>query len=443
MGANCAKCDCSTLFNEAMETEAQVNVFFLLLTSSKQDKMFKLPSKLTEPVSEPPMTMPSSNKSSVPKVYRSYHSLPIAARIQIRQTEKADKNPSSVERQLYSKNIVPSSGTFQGKIQMHIIHTQSMQVYFTSEEIIETSKNGKSFFNKRIAPFDLSMPVEQRDPFMYKSGAVYTGEWKGGFRWGSGKIEYTDGTIYIGQWEYGKPHGQGKLIDSEKGTYNGNWVDGKKCGTGTYKYSDGAVYAGEWQDDIQHGIGKECWDDGTSYEGQYWNGKKHGKGRYIWSKGCEYFGMWADDNIQGRGIHKWADGREYYGEWRDNKMDGIGIQKWKGNNVYIGSYCKDKKHGYGKYFWSDGREFHGWWDNNQQLGLGKYISADGQSFPYKYVVRNGVIRTMGEGKTLNLVQRNRSFRDQQQFTRLYNALPDGVQQEPANTRGQIRAAGGI
>lgn len=48
----------------------------------------------------------------------------------------------------------------------------------------------------------------------YKSGAIYSGEWLGGFRHGEGLINYSDGSAYKGEWNIGKPHGLGTFTYS-------------------------------------------------------------------------------------------------------------------------------------------------------------------------------------------------------------------------------------
>jgi hypothetical protein len=40
--------------------------------------------------------------------------------------------------------------------------------------------------------------VVLKETFVYKSGAKYTGQWKGGFRHGLGIMEWTDGAKYEG-----------------------------------------------------------------------------------------------------------------------------------------------------------------------------------------------------------------------------------------------------
>ena len=50
--------------------------------------------------------------------------------------------------------------------------------YFTQEEARET-------ISKRL--YDPDQPREQRQPYQFKTGAIYTGQWKGGFRDGFGE----------------------------------------------------------------------------------------------------------------------------------------------------------------------------------------------------------------------------------------------------------------
>ena len=62
--------------------------------------------------------------------------------------------------------------------------------YFTQEENLETVKEGKAYD-----------PDQSRvkKKYTYKSGAVYNGEWKGGFRDGYGTQKWVDGAQYEGR----------------------------------------------------------------------------------------------------------------------------------------------------------------------------------------------------------------------------------------------------
>ena len=54
----------------------------------------------------------------------------------------------------------------------------------------------------------------KKQPYQYKNGSVYEGEWKGGFRDGIGKMEWPDGASYEGDWSLGFAHGHGVFLDA-------------------------------------------------------------------------------------------------------------------------------------------------------------------------------------------------------------------------------------
>ena len=64
----------------------------------------------------------------------------------------------------------------------------------------------------------------------YTSGAIYTGEWLGGFRHGEGKIYFADGSYYEGDWNLGKAHGKGILKSQTGDLYEGNWYGNMRHG---------------------------------------------------------------------------------------------------------------------------------------------------------------------------------------------------------------------
>ena len=133
---------------------------------------------------------------------------------------------------------------------------------------------------------------ETRPAYEFKTGARYTGEWKGGMRDGYGVQAWSDGARYEGNWLNNQAHGFGTFYHVDGDTYEGEWQQDKANGKGTYTQVSGALYEGEWKNDIQHGFGKEVWKDGSSYEGFYVFGKKQGlvimcglMGPGIWAAG--------------------------------------------------------------------------------------------------------------------------------------------------------------
>ena len=67
------------------------------------------------------------------------------------------------------------------------------QKTFTYEEYIETLSKTKKYS---------SFEKKTNKTYKYKSGAVYVGEWWGGFRHGHGKMAWEEGIVYDGNWNY-------------------------------------------------------------------------------------------------------------------------------------------------------------------------------------------------------------------------------------------------
>ncbi|CDW71402.1 UNKNOWN [Stylonychia lemnae] len=236
--------------------------------------------------------------------------------------------------------------------------------YFTYEESKETVSKKR---------YDPNQQRERRPPYTFKTGAVYTGQWKGGFRDGEGEQRWPDGAMYIGEWRENRAHGRGKFIHVDGDIYDGFWANDKANGHGIYKHVNGAQYEGEWKDDLQHGRGIETWTDGSRYEGNYSQGRKDGIGTYQWNDQSQYTGDWVENKISGIGIYSWLDGRNYEGEWKNNNMEGMGIYIWNDGRKYEGEYKDDKKHGFGVYTWADGRCYEGYWWKGKQHGIGTYV----------------------------------------------------------------------
>jgi hypothetical protein len=99
--------------------------------------------------------------------------------------------------------------------------------------------------------------------YTYKcSGAIYKGDWLGGFRHGNGTMRWIDGTTFEGKWIYGQPYSRGKITYASGETYVGQWANSKRNGFGTSTMGH-ATYTGEWRDGFKHGRGKEIFTDAS------------------------------------------------------------------------------------------------------------------------------------------------------------------------------------
>ena len=108
--------------------------------------------------------------------------------------------------------------------------------YFTEEEAKETQSNKK---------FDKDAPLKNK-VHTYRSGAIYTGQWKGGLRHGQGTMVWTDNARYEGQWQFNAAFGRGKFFHADGDIYHGEWLNNKAHGHGIYSNEKGARYEGDW-----------------------------------------------------------------------------------------------------------------------------------------------------------------------------------------------------
>ena len=122
------------------------------------------------------------------------------------------------------------------RIQMRDMYRMHAR-YFVRDELFETlDKFQKS--TERIASH------------LYQNGGRYEGQWRGGFRWGVGKMTWADGASYKGDWEMGYASGRGVFIDCLGNKYDGEFKLSMANGTGTYTNTLGAVYEGQWLRDM-------------------------------------------------------------------------------------------------------------------------------------------------------------------------------------------------
>lgn len=90
--------------------------------------------------------------------------------------------------------------------------------YFVDEEFWETiSKTVKYIKNQKLS-------IRK---YIYKTGSIYNGEWRGGFRQGKGSMIWADGAQYEGEWNMGRAYGTGKFTHSKGEIYDGDWIHDK------------------------------------------------------------------------------------------------------------------------------------------------------------------------------------------------------------------------
>jgi hypothetical protein len=110
--------------------------------------------------------------------------------------------------------------------------------YFKSEEAKETL----------VGMFTPSGNITNRI-YTYKTGAMYTGQWKGGLRHGRGTMTWPDSARYEGEWQFNMACGQGKFFHTDGDIYDGQWLNNKAFGKGVYTNVKGARYEGYWKED--------------------------------------------------------------------------------------------------------------------------------------------------------------------------------------------------
>lgn len=210
-----------------------------------------------------------------------------------------------------------------------------------------------------------------RPPHHFRSGAVYTGEWKGRARHGFGVQRWPDGTCYEGEWVNSAAEGRGRITFSNGDIYTGQWASSTLHGLGVYRANDGTVYMGNWVKDHREGHGFEITGDdhpGVKYAGTFRAGQKEGPGVGAWPDGGQYAGEWQGDQVGGKGVHRNARGGTFYGEWQNAARHGIGCHVWQDGRSYMGNYVANTEVSIGCYFdpsgekctigcWQDGEFF--------------------------------------------------------------------------------------
>ena len=153
-----------------------------------------------------------------------------------------------------------------------------------------------------------------------KEGDYYIGETKNGMAGGKG-IFCWNGNIYVGEFTDCLCDGIGRTIYKSGAVYEGEYKDDQPHGQGTRK-KGGDKYVGEYKDGEYHGQGTYTYASGDKYVGELKDGKKNGKGTYtFFGKGGKYIGEYKDGKYHGQGTYYYPDGRIYKkGLFEDDKF---------------------------------------------------------------------------------------------------------------------------
>jgi hypothetical protein len=290
--------------------------------------------------------------------------------------------------------------------------------FFSRDEVLATLSN-----SRKLASAHEIMP-----PYRYASGAIYTGQWLGGFRDGWGTIEYSSGAKYEGYWSFSRPNGEGKFSYPNGQNYKGKWRNplsqGKfsLCKTGEgWRESVRDGYEWLWyqeevprvpaldeqkrvvKEDIKKtekriisicqsiqrfdtfklGSGRDLVqieDTDYTYTGEALGDAKDGFGKQVWKNGDFYEGQWKENMQYGWGRNVWTDGSVYIGTFKRDNKDGVGEYTWEDGTRFLGNWKDNMMHGCGKYTWPDCRMYEGEWRAGLMQGYGVYTYSDGKRY---------------------------------------------------------------
>lgn len=237
---------------------------------------------------------------------------------------------------------------------------------------------------------------------IWKSGAVYTGDYENNLRNGEGKMTFSSGNVYDGSWKAGKENGYGVYTWKDNDTYReyrGDWKDGE------YHDDDGLLiyaennkwnvsqYNGNFVNGTQTGKGIMTWKNGASYNGNWKNGKYDGEGIFTYENGDIYNGSWKDDEYNGIGTFTWANDdtyKEYYGDWKNGIREGEGTMTFTSGNVYKGHWINGQINGYGTFTYLDQTTQSAVWD-----WVSRSEEIAGYQGKYEGMFSNGMLNGYG------------------------------------------------
>lgn len=165
----------------------------------------------------------------------------------------------------------------------------------------------------------------------FRNKAIYRGELKNGYPFGTGVIEYKDGSKYEGVFTDDLPFftmtGHGKMTFSNGSSYEGDWEDSYFHGRGKKIYPDGSIYEGDWVCGARCGQGVMTYPNDEKYEGEWsesrWSNKRNiDKGKYTYADGSTYEGEFFRGDLYGIGTMTEKDGSKIQGRWKKNLLEG-------------------------------------------------------------------------------------------------------------------------
>jgi hypothetical protein len=296
------------------------------------------------------------------------------------------------------------------KLYYHLVRqTRPNHQYFGKAEIFETL-NGMFTGTRRYATYS------------FQSGAVYVGEWLGGFRHGYGAMIWPDSAKYEGNWSFGRPAGYGKFVHIDMQVYHGAWINfwifpkDLFSSAGNFeKLKDSAsdgflwLYAKHEMFKIEppeqrrsslprknsssllldrvksvkiqsESIFKRFSDLKSSLHQSFTIDNSKSFKETTSEDGSSYTGNFKNGKKEGYGKFTWPNGDTYEGLWVFDKQHGTGKQTWTSGNFYLGQFVSDFKEGLGEYHWKDGSFYIGEWKRSKMHGIGKHKWNDGKEY---------------------------------------------------------------
>lgn len=205
--------------------------------------------------------------------------------------------------------------------------------------------------------------------------------------------------------------GKATVIFDPVGVYSGNFSGGKRSGTGIFVWENGDRYEGEWKNDQITGYGTLSFADGVIFKGTFLKGKLNkgsitipqGDGRtairsvwdgelqqactLIWPDGTRLDGRAGKSGFSGEVTVAYANGDSYVGTLKDGLKSGSGTYTWKNGAFYKGSWENDKMNGSGTYYFTSNTKSNyikGTFSNNQPSGTVTYYADNGLKYDTKW-----------------------------------------------------------